>query len=209
MVGCIEMDWKLAAENDCDDIIDVCTPTSHILLIQSERTARFCCACDASVFPFTIRVRRGLFHLPPWARFLEKHEERMAEEQKFLRETAEEKYRRTHDYNIIAGTYYDQNKEENFVESREKLGAMQGRAQQYRLPPSIRYGEGNDYNIISQQVCRRLDSSGLTKEVQTTASFTTHCLSSLVPPRLTFPVALLLTRDSCLPPLSQRYLMKS
>lgn len=99
--------------------------------------------------PLTIRIGRGS---SPDVRFLEKHEERMVEEQKFLREAAEEKYRRTHDYNIIAGTYYDQNKEENFVRSREQLGAMQGRAQQYRLPPSIRYGEGNDYNIISQQV---------------------------------------------------------
>ncbi len=95
----------------------------------------------------------GLSTSSPDARYLEKHEERMAEEQKFLRESADEKYRRTHDYNIIAGTYYDQNKEENFVKSRERLGAMQGRAKQYRLPPSIRYGEGNDYNIISQQVC--------------------------------------------------------
>lgn len=85
-------------------------------------------------------------------RFLEKHEERMVEEKLFLREAADEKYRRTHDYNIIAGAYYDQNKERNFVKSREKLGTMQGRAQQYRLPPSIRYGEGNGYNIINQQV---------------------------------------------------------
>ncbi|CAM9647124.1 unnamed protein product, partial [Hapterophycus canaliculatus] len=84
-------------------------------------------------------------------RFLEKHEERMVEEQRFLRASAEEKYRRTHDYNIIAGTFYDQSKERGFVESREKLEAMQGRAQQYRFPPSMRYGEGNDYNIINQQ----------------------------------------------------------
>lgn len=76
----------------------------------------------------------------------------MAEEQAFLRETAEEKYRRTHNYNLIAGAYYDQNKERDFVNAREKLGTMQGRAQQYRLPPSIRYGQGNDYNIINQQV---------------------------------------------------------
>ncbi|CAB1119297.1 unnamed protein product [Ectocarpus sp. CCAP 1310/34] len=84
-------------------------------------------------------------------RFLEKHEERMTEEKRFLRERAEEKYRRTHDYNIIAGAYYDQDKEREFVNSREKLLTMQGRAQQYRLPPSIRYGEGNGYNIINQQ----------------------------------------------------------
>eukprot|EP00752_Nemacystus_decipiens_P006911 g6205.t1 len=84
-------------------------------------------------------------------RFLEKHEERMAEEKRFLRETAEEKYRRTHDYNIVAGKYYDQDKERDFVKSREKLATMQGRAQQYRLPPSIRYGEGNGYNIINQE----------------------------------------------------------
>ncbi|CAM9251703.1 unnamed protein product [Ectocarpus fasciculatus] len=83
--------------------------------------------------------------------FLEKHEERMVEEKRFLRETAEEKYRRTHDYNIIAGAFYDQDKERKFVNSRDKLLTMQGRAQQYRLPPSIRYGEGNGYNIINQQ----------------------------------------------------------
>lgn len=103
--------------------------------------------------------RRGVA-LPPDNRFLEKHEERMVEEQRFLRETAEKKYRRTHNYNIIAGTYYDQNKERKFVDAREKLGAMQGRAQQYRLPPSIRYGEGNDYNIINQQVSGSTTPSG-------------------------------------------------
>lgn len=84
----------------------------------------------------------------------------MVEEKRFLRETAEEKYRRTHDYNIIAGAYYDQNKERSFVKSREKLETMQGRAQQYRLPPSIRYGEGNGYNIINQQVRVLLTSRG-------------------------------------------------
>lgn len=98
-------------------------------------------------------------------RFLENHEERMVEEQRFLRETAEEKYRRTHNYNIIAGEYYDQNKERNFVNSREKLGKTQGRAQQYRLPPSIRYGEGNDYNIINQQVRGSIDVRSLFPEI--------------------------------------------
>lgn len=85
-------------------------------------------------------------------RFLENHDERMAEEQRFLRGKAEEKYRRTHDFNLITGTYYDKKKEQDFVTSREKLGALQGRAQQHRLPPSIRYGEGNDYDIINKQV---------------------------------------------------------
>lgn len=93
--------------------------------------------------------------LPPEnKRFLEKHEERAVEEQRFVQSKAEEKYRLTHDYNPIAGTYYDQSRERHFAQSREKLQALQGRAQQHRLPPSIRYGEGNDYNIINQQVRR-------------------------------------------------------
>lgn len=92
-------------------------------------------------------------------RFLDQHEERTVEEQRFLRESAEEKYRRTHDYNIIAGNFYDKNKEREFVESREKLEAMQGQAQQYRFPPSMRYGEGNDFNIINQQVWMLMSSA--------------------------------------------------
>ncbi|CAM9444739.1 unnamed protein product, partial [Laminaria digitata] len=84
-------------------------------------------------------------------RFLEKHEERVVEEKRFLQSKAEEKYRLTHDYNPIAGAYYDQSREKHFAQSREKLQALQGQAQQHRLPPSIRYGEGNDYNIINQQ----------------------------------------------------------
>lgn len=89
------------------------------------------------------------------SRFLEKHEERTVEERRFLQSKAEEKYRLTHDYNPIAGAYYDQSREQHFAQSREKLQALQGRAQQHRLPPSIRYGEGNDYNIINQQVRRK------------------------------------------------------
>lgn len=76
----------------------------------------------------------------------------MLEEKDYLRNKAEEKYRRTHDYDPISGKYYDEKKEKNFVRSRETLRALQGRAQQHRLPPSIRYGEGNDYDIISKQV---------------------------------------------------------
>lgn len=119
-------------------------------------TYEHCCTLVAGLVGnpciFANMSRRGPLPVPLDIRFLDKHEERMVEEQRFLRETAEEKYRRTHNYNIIAGTYYDQNKERKFVDAREKLGVMQGRAQQYRLPPSIRYGEGNDYNIINQQV---------------------------------------------------------
>ena len=107
-----------------------------------------------SISPDLARLRRASPRLPrePETRFLEKHEERAVEEQRFLRSKAEEKYRLTHDYNPIAGTYYDQSREHHFAQSREKLQALQGRAQQHRLPPSIRYGEGNDYNIINQQV---------------------------------------------------------
>lgn len=110
----------------------------------------------------------------------------MVEEKRFLRDAAEEKYRRTHDYNIIAGAYYDQTKERNFVKSREKLGTMQGRAQQYRLPPSIRYGEGNGYNIINQQVC------GTTVLRMRKLLPQASCLFSTFTPRLLFVVATLL-----------------
>lgn len=85
-------------------------------------------------------------------RYLEKHEERMEEEKRFLRQVADDKYSRTHDYNLIAGAYYDKKKEKEFVESRGKLGVMQGRAQQHRLPPSVRYCEGNSFDIINKQV---------------------------------------------------------
>lgn len=83
---------------------------------------------------------------------MEKHDERAAEERRFLREKAEKEFRRTHKYNLITGTYYDESKEHDFVQSRAKLESLQGRAQQLRLPPSIRYGEGSDYDIISKQV---------------------------------------------------------
>lgn len=77
----------------------------------------------------------------------------MYEEGKFIREQAAERYRRTHGYNLIAGKYYDDKKEEEFLRTREELETLQGRAQHHRLPPSIRYGEGNEYDIISKKVC--------------------------------------------------------
>lgn len=76
----------------------------------------------------------------------------MLEEQQFLREQAQEKYQQTHDYNLITGKYYDEGKEKKFVHTRGELEALQGRAQRHRLPPSIRYGEGNEYDIISKMV---------------------------------------------------------
>lgn len=82
----------------------------------------------------------------------------MVAENKFLREQAQDKYHRTHDFDLIAGKYYDQKKEQEFVRTRERLMALQGQAQQHRLPPSIRYGEGNEYDIINKEVCDNCDS---------------------------------------------------
>lgn len=76
----------------------------------------------------------------------------MVEENKFVREQAQEKYCRTHDFDLIAGTYYDQKKEQDFLRTRETLMTLQGQAQQHRLPPSMRYGEGNEYDIINKEV---------------------------------------------------------
>lgn len=69
-----------------------------------------------------------------------------------MRELAAEKYRQTHDYDPVAGRYYDNEKELNFVRTREELESLQGQAQRNRLPPSVRYGEGNEYDIISKEV---------------------------------------------------------
>lgn len=85
-------------------------------------------------------------------RFLENHDERVLEEQRLRREQAAATYSRTHDYNPIAGRYYDDEKERRFIDTRERLEALQGQAQQHRLPPSIRYGEGNEYDIINKKV---------------------------------------------------------
>lgn len=109
-------------------------------------------------------------------RFLEKHDERMIEENRFLRAKADEKYRRTHDYNLIAGAYYDDKKERDFVQSRDKLGTLQGRAQQDRLPPSVRFGEGNDYDIINKLVRPPTKSHSLKGGIHK------HCTIVVVPP---------------------------
>ena len=62
------------------------------------------------------------------------------------------KYWKNHDYDILAVRYCDEAKEDGFQQDRKAKERTQGQRQKEKLPPSVKYGEGNVYDIINNQV---------------------------------------------------------
>jgi hypothetical protein len=59
-------------------------------------------------------------------------------------------YERTHNYNPVAVRYYDDAKEQQYQQVRDKQAAVHGQAQQAKLPASVKNGDGRQYDIISK-----------------------------------------------------------
>lgn len=52
------------------------------------------------------------------------HEKRLLQDERRLREDSQKKYWRTHDYNLLEGRYYDEEKERQFQARREELAKV-------------------------------------------------------------------------------------
>lgn len=118
------------------------------------------------------RVEQG--HLPQsWQRrefdivsnkYRREHESRAYDDRKEAKRIAQFKYWKTHDYDPVAGRYYDTVKEKEFLRQRETLSAIAGRASTAKLPPAVSYSEGATYDILNHAVkdARKLEvASGI------------------------------------------------
>jgi hypothetical protein len=62
------------------------------------------------------------------------------------------KYWKSHDYDILAVRYCDEGKEDQFQQGLKAKERTQGQRQKEKLPPSVKYGEGNVYDIVTNHV---------------------------------------------------------
>jgi hypothetical protein len=62
------------------------------------------------------------------------------------------KYWQSRDYDAITGQFVDDEKQRIFEQQRKAIAAAQGAASLLKLPPSIKYSDGNSYNIMNHSV---------------------------------------------------------
>jgi hypothetical protein len=86
------------------------------------------------------------------------HERRRYEDHENLRVKLADKYWKTHDYDLVKARYFDSEKESTLKEQSETLKYAHGRAQEARLPPSLKYADGKSFNIITNDIS---DAEGL------------------------------------------------
>jgi hypothetical protein len=83
-------------------------------------------------------------------RFSTDHDVKVQQEAADTQQFIKGVYERTHYYNPVAVRYYDDAKEQQYQQVREKQAAVHGQAQQAKLPPSVKNGDGRLYDIISK-----------------------------------------------------------
>jgi hypothetical protein len=82
-------------------------------------------------------------------RYLKDDEARREQEYKELRDTVAERYWKGRNFNLVAGQYYLDEKEEQYQDQKRYLNSVHGKAKDMRLPPSIKFSEGHSYDIIN------------------------------------------------------------
>ena len=70
-------------------------------------------------------------------RYLEHHDEKMDVNHDILKTEAAKKYWKTRDFDPIAATYVDEDKEKTFLEDREAKAKIHGKDQVKKLPVTV------------------------------------------------------------------------
>jgi len=68
------------------------------------------------------------------------------------RDELERKYWKSHDFDMLAVKYCDPAKQEAYEQQLREKARNHGKRQKEKLPKSIRYGEGNVYNIVNNEI---------------------------------------------------------
>ncbi|TMW63740.1 hypothetical protein Poli38472_002681 [Pythium oligandrum] len=80
------------------------------------------------------------------------HEERAQIEQQHAKEVAAVKFYKTHNYDPVRITYFDPDKETEFLERRHQEQQVHGKDRVFQLPPREQFSEGRLYNILNQKI---------------------------------------------------------
>eukprot|EP01039_Chlorochromonas_danica_P010491 gene10492-11621_t len=81
--------------------------------------------------------------------YYQNHQQHRQEDFNKLKEHLLEKYWNSHDYDMIKGRYYSPEKERQYQQQEKTLRLVHGRAQEERLPPAMKFSDGNSYNILT------------------------------------------------------------
>jgi hypothetical protein len=85
-------------------------------------------------------------------KYNENHDSRELSDFEQQRTSLGEKYWKNHDYDILAGRYCDVQKEGRYEEGLRAKEKVHGQKQKAKLPPSVKYSEGNVYDIVNNEV---------------------------------------------------------
>jgi hypothetical protein len=77
------------------------------------------------------------------------HGRRKAAEDDATKQRAAERYWKTHNYNAVEGTFCSDRKEQEYQSCLEHEARHQGQAQYERLPRAYKYGEGNLFDLLT------------------------------------------------------------
>ncbi len=69
-----------------------------------------------------------------------------------LKESLTKKFWATHSYDPVKAQYYDQLREEQYLQQRDTITSVHGSNATLKLPPSVQYSDGNSYNILNHSV---------------------------------------------------------
>jgi len=84
-------------------------------------------------------------------KYLELHDQKLAADEEILKAEAALGYWKTHDFDPINCTYYDQAKEEGYLGARDDEAKIHGRDQVKKLPVTVQ-NEGLMYNPINMKI---------------------------------------------------------
>ena len=84
-------------------------------------------------------------------KYLELHDQKLAADEEILKAEAALGYWKTHDFDPINCTYYDQAKEEGYLGGRDEEAKIHGRDQVKKLPVTVQ-NEGLMYNPINMKI---------------------------------------------------------
>lgn len=85
-------------------------------------------------------------------RYNENHEAKTAHERANAKRTADEKFRKTREFDAVVGRYYEESKEREFEKQRQMLTRIAGTSAAAKLPPVVSCSEGAAYDILSHSV---------------------------------------------------------
>ena len=84
-------------------------------------------------------------------KYLEHHDNKVVADEQILRAEAAQKYWKTHDFDPVNCKYYDEDKEQKFVQEREEEMKVHGKDQVKKLPITVQ-NEGLMYNPVNMKI---------------------------------------------------------